>query len=129
MALGGVSLDRGLPLVTVPHPDGQRTTLAVTGDSGGSSVATTPKIYNLSLDNAGEEYSQLLSDLTKKLLIKNRTNTGSIYIAFAAGQTTVAYLTLPPGAVYNENNLGLSGISLYLRSDVAAQVVEILEWT
>lgn len=54
---------------------------------------------------------------------------GSARIAFSAGDTSVKWVTLEAGAVYFEENLDLSGVTIYLRSNVASQVAEILEWT
>jgi hypothetical protein len=90
--------------------------------------ATNPVIYNLDMPNAGTEYAQSLNQSVKKLMIRMRTK-AKAQIAFVAGDTSVLYFTLEPGAVYFEENLDLTGATIYLQSNVGSQVAEILEWT
>lgn len=91
-------------------------------------VATNPTIYNVSMPLANTEYSQSLSNNTKRLLIRCRTRS-DIRFAFQPGHTATTYVTLKGGAVYSEENLDLDGATIYLRSTEAAQIVEILQWT
>ena len=89
--------------------------------------AATPTIYNISMPLAGNEYSQLLSNGTKKILVRMR-NRAKLRIAFVSGDTFTLWVTVEPGAVYFEENLDLNGATIYLQSQEASQVAEILEW-
>lgn len=91
-------------------------------------TATSPNIYNLSMPTANTEYSQLLSDSTKKILIRMRV-VSRCRFAFVSGNTATTYITLEPGTTYSEENLDLSSTTVYLQSDAAGQTAEILEWT
>jgi len=90
--------------------------------------ATNPKIYNLSMATANTEYSQSLTSGTKKILVRMRT-LGRARFAFVVGGTTGSWITIEAGAVYSQDTLDLNGATIYLQSNVAGQVAEILEWT
>jgi hypothetical protein len=132
MVLGFASIDRGLPLQTIPHADGQRTILAVDVVGGTITVdlnpAKTPTIYNLAIPLANTEASQLLSDNTKSILIRARIG-ATLRLSFSPGGTNTNWITIPPGATYSENNLSLQTTTIYLQSSKPSQVIEILEWT
>jgi len=91
------------------------------------SAPTTPTIYNVTATLADTEYSQALSNSTKKLLIRARGRT-KLQISWEAGQTDTTFITIPAGAVRQLDGLDYSG-SIYLRSSQAAQIIEIEEWT
>jgi hypothetical protein len=93
------------------------------------STASNPTIYNVNLILAGTEYSQVLNNAVKKILIRVRTGDSTLRLAFVSGNTNTVYVTVPKGANYFEENLDLSGVTIYLQSDVSARVAEILEWT
>lgn len=93
------------------------------------STASNPTIYNVNLVLAGNEYSQVLNNAVKKLLIRVRTGDATLRLAFVSGNTNTVYVTVPRGTNYFEENLDLSGVTIYLQSDVSARVAEILEWT
>ena len=93
------------------------------------STASNPTIYNVNLTVAGTEYPQLLNNAVKKILIRVRDGGATLRLAFVSGNTSTVYVTIPRGANYFEENLDLSGVTIYLQSDVSAKVAEILEWT
>lgn len=95
---------------------------------GTPSQSTQPTIYNLSMPAANTEYSQALSNHTKKILIKTRDRTAQLRIAFIETNTATLYITLEPGSVYSSENLDLEGATIYLRSNKVSQIAEILEW-
>lgn len=95
---------------------------------GGSSGSTTPTIYNLSMPVADTEYSQALSANTKQLTIKLRDRTARARLAFVSGDTATLYLTLEAGSVYSQENLNLTGATIYLQSSKVT-TAEILEWS
>jgi len=91
-------------------------------------LATTPDIYNLSMPLANTEYSQVLSDGTKQLLIRMR-DSAEARISFVVGGTLIKYVTIKENCVYADINLDLVGVTIYLQSSAASQVAEIREWT
>ena len=91
--------------------------------------ATQPTVYNLSMPTANTEYSQALTSSTKKILIKSRDRSAQLRIAFVSGDTALLYITIEPGSVFFEENLDLTGATIFLRSNKSSQVCEILEWT
>lgn len=90
--------------------------------------ATSPTIYNLALPVANTEYSQALSNSTKKILIRTR-NGSQARFSFVLGGTSTLWITLKPHAVYFEENLDLNGATIYIQSSGTGEVAEILEWT
>jgi len=91
----------------------------------------TPTVYNISAALAGTEYNQVLNANTKRFLIKLRdSGSGAITrVAYAAGETTTGpYVTFPSNATYEEQGLDSTGLTIYIQTDLAAQVVEIVEW-
>jgi hypothetical protein len=90
-------------------------------------TATTPTVYNLSMPLAATEYSQLLATGTKRVLIRMR-NKAKAQVAFVSGNSGLLYFTIEAGAVYFEENLDLSSVTIYLQSNIPAQVAEIIEW-
>lgn len=93
--------------------------------------ATTPNEYAKTLTVADTEYSQLLPAGTKKFQIRCRTSY-DVRFSFTTGKVagpTDPYQTLPADETYWEEGLDLTGVTLYLASDEAGVVVEILAWT
>jgi len=86
--------------------------------------ATTPTVYNVAMASADTEYSQALPSGTKKFLIKLRTD-AVMKVKFASGGN---YITVPSGGSYNEDNLDLTGVTLYFESSVASNTAEIIAW-
>lgn len=91
-------------------------------ESGG-----TPTIYNTAVALANTEVSQTLSSGVKRFTIRVR-GLSKLQVAFALGDSSTDYVTIPPGCSYTEDELNFSG-TLYFQTSKAAQVVEILEWT
>lgn len=90
--------------------------------------ATTPNIYNVTTTLADTEYSQLLPDETKQLLIRARTN-ATVKFAFTSGNSGTVYTTIPAGASFSIEGVSLTGITVYFQSNVAGTIVEINAWT
>jgi hypothetical protein len=76
---------------------------------------------------ANTEYSQALNNSVKKIMVRMRTP-GDCKVAFSMGQSGTLYFTIKVGCSYSEENLDLSNAIIYLQSDQAGQVAEILEW-
>jgi hypothetical protein len=92
-----------------------------------AAAPTTPTVYNLSMPLASTEYSQALDSGTKKILIRMRVRSQARF-AFVSGNTSTNWITLEAGAVFFEENLDLSGVTIYLQSSTAGQTAEILAW-
>lgn len=93
---------------------------------------TTPKVYNLSLPTANTEYSQPLDPNTVRFTVKIRNTDGlaaRAQIAFTSGDTSVKWVTIPPGAVFSEEGLLLTGVTLYVQCNKPGRVAEIVQWT
>jgi hypothetical protein len=90
--------------------------------------ADTPTIFNLSVPLANTEYSQVLPNNTKKLLIKSRVNNAKLQFAFESGESATNFITVPFGAFYESDGLLLVGKTLFIRSTLAT-TIEVLAWT
>lgn len=94
-------------------------------------VSTTPTIYNVTLTNANQEYSQALPTGTKKFTVKER-NGNPFRLAFVTGQVaapTAPYVNMLSNQVYWEDHLYLTGVTLYLAAPIAGRVIEVIAWT
>ena len=120
----------------IEHPSGETSVRVYVGNTDpipvsgtfSSGNASTPAVYNLSMPLSGTEYSQALSAGTKRILVRMRVKAAA-KLAFVSGDSGTLFLTLNPGTVFIEENLDLNGVTIYLQSNEANQVAEILEWT
>ena len=90
-------------------------------------AGNTPTIYNVSVPLANTEVSQALSSSTKRFLIRVRGN-ANLKMAFTLGDSGSNYITVPHGCSYTEDSINFTG-TIYFQTNVAGQVVEILEWS
>lgn len=90
-------------------------------------TSTAPNLYNVTCVNAGTEYSQAFPSGTEKFLIKPRG--GNLQVCFTSGGSGTTYILLQDGQAYNEDNLLLTGKTLYFRSATAGCIAEIMAWT
>lgn len=86
-----------------------------------------PTIYNLSAPTANTEVSQSITDGTQQLLIRVRGRAKAQF-AFTSTESGTNYITIPAGASYCASNLNASSLTLYIQTDQASQIIEILEW-
>lgn len=91
-----------------------------------SQLPLTPKIYNVSVLLAATEYSQALTNNTKKFTIQC-IGGAKTQLAFVLGDSGLTYVTIQPGTAYCEDGIDFSG-TLYFRCNKAAQIIEIVEW-
>lgn len=89
-------------------------------------VATGPTVYNIPCTLASTEYSQALPNGTRKFSIKPRG--GDLKVCFSNGQSGATYIMLIDGQALCEDNVRLSGKTLYFQSPEAGTVVEVLAW-
>jgi len=90
-------------------------------------LAATPTITNLSAPVANTEVSHALQANVKKFLIRSRLR-ATIQFAFVSTESGTKFITMKPNTSYYEQDLKLSGVTLYLQTTVAGNTIEILEW-
>lgn len=88
-------------------------------------LPSTPTIKRLTitLANTFETYS--LPANTKAVYIYNKT---SNIFEWNFDGSVIDYLTIEKGAFHYEENKNMNGKTLYIRSDTALDVVEIISW-
>ena len=86
-----------------------------------------PAIYNKTMTNANTEYSQAIGEGVVKLSAKCRAFY-PVKIAFKSGGSGTAYITIPAGGMWGEDNVSKIPSTLYFQCPTAAQVLEILAW-
>jgi hypothetical protein len=102
---------------------------SINATTSASAGATTPTIFNLVVPAANTEVSQALPTDTRKFLIKVRDDLGAkMQLAFGSGQSGTTFITVGRGAIYVEDNVVLSSVTLYFQLDRAGKTVEILAW-
>lgn len=97
------------------------------GPTSTVSLASVPTIDNLAVTPADTEVPYTFPDNTYKFSLRGRTP-GKIQFAFVAGDTSSKFFTVIPAGYFAEDQLDLSGVTIYLRTNVANQVYEILSW-
>lgn len=93
--------------------------------------AETPTIYAISLTNKDTEYSQVLPNGTKRFAISLR-NDKAFRIAFETGKVatpTDPYLMIKGNTEYSEQDLNLSGKTLYIASYDDNQTAQLIVWS
>lgn len=93
----------------------------------GGSPDTTVTIFNLNIPTANIEVSQIMPVNTKGFLVRSR-NRSTLKIAYNLGDTNTQYLTLKPGAVYDDKNY-YSTLTVYFQSSANGETVEIVAYT
>lgn len=88
-----------------------------------------PIIYNVTLTNAGTEYSQTLPANTRKVLIRVRSGASDLKLAYTSGESGTKYITIPAGSSKYLEGIYIKGETLYFQSPTASEVVEIEAWT
>jgi len=91
--------------------------------------ATTPNVFNItSPGTVDTEFSQAIPDGTKRFSLRLR-GLGTLKFCFSNGDSNVTFITIPPGANYEAQGLNLSSITMYMQTNLASQVVELIAWT
>ena len=100
----------------------------------GSSLTTTPALnnttrtsFNVTILVANTEQSQALPSNTKGYIIKTR-GSASLKLTHVSGQSGTNFITVPPRAVYTDDNFYTSD-TLYFQSPTAGDVVEIVAFS
>lgn len=88
--------------------------------------ATEPKITNLVLTLADTEYSHMLVNGLKELIIKCREYSDLKY-SFVSGESDTKYFTIWRGTCHNLNDLDFNNKTLFIQSSRANVTVEVME--
>lgn len=100
-----------------------------TGGSGASGAVTNPVITNTTLTLANTEYSISLPSNTIRFMLRAR-NSSRLQLSYVSGESNTEYITLLPGVIYIEKEVSTSvSLTLYIQSNTAGEVVELVSWT
>ena len=100
-------------------------------DASLAADGTTPTIYNLTLAVVDTEYSQALPANTRRFSLQCLTDY-DMRFAFVAGKVavpTAPYALVRAGMNYYEEGLNIESVTLYVGTDQAGTVAEIICWT
>jgi hypothetical protein len=92
-----------------------------------SSANTTATIFNVAVATSGTEVSQALPANTKRFILRSR-NRSEIQLAYISGNSGTLYLTISPGATYEDSSF-YTGQTLYFQTSKNAETVEIIAFT
>lgn len=93
----------------------------------GGSDDTDATVFNVAAATASTEYSQALPANTKRFILRAR-NRSQIQIAYTSGQSGTTYVTLRPGAVFEDNSFYLTQ-TIYFQCSQGGETVEIVAYT
>ncbi len=94
-------------------------------------AATGATIFNVTMTNADQEYSQALSANTRRFSLQCLTDF-DVRFAFETGKVatpTAPYALVRAGMNYSAEQLNLASVTLYFASPDAGKVAEIICWT
>lgn len=96
-------------------------------------VCQTPYIYNVALTTLNTQYSQALPEGCKKfrVSIQDGVSTDSYRVSFVTGKVatpTAPYLTFTAEKIYEQEDLALSSVTLYLASASGSKTAQIEAW-
>jgi hypothetical protein len=93
----------------------------------GGAVTTSPNIFNLSLPLANTEYSQSITNGAVKVTLRTRL-ISNLKLGFAVGESSTKFITIPGGSSYEIDMIKTNNLTLYVQSDRAGNVLEVVEW-
>lgn len=101
------------------------------GNTGGQiqveGTPTVKTIYNVDVNLINTEFSQALPASTVEFLLKSRTGTQTIKLAYNSGDSGSLYYTIPKGTEYNDGNFHDS-LTVYFQANITG-IVEIVAWS
>jgi hypothetical protein len=118
----------------VSHPAGctysvvARGITALPDPAASEPTLQVPSITNTTLAVAGTEYTLPLPAGTKSFLLRSR-GYSRLRIGYGINSTNTAWMEVSPGCSYRENGLGGTTTNIYVQSNSAGEVVELLSWT
>jgi len=99
------------------------------------SGATTPTIYNIALTSANTEYSQNLPANTKKFRIyavdstKRYPHSDALKVCFIENQSNTTFIPIPASGFYQEEDINLTGKTIFFQSPTGSGNVIIVAWS
>lgn len=97
---------------------------------GGLLASTAPRITNLVLSvTPGTPASHAFVSNLKQVMVRPRQTNAKLQFAFVTGESGTKFVTIRRGTGWFENQLNLSSTTLFIQSDKASTIVEILEWS
>lgn len=124
-AKADLSETQPVSLATAPLPSGA----AIAANQ--QAAATGATIFNVTMTNADEEYSQVLPANTRRFSLQCLTDF-DVRFAFETGKVatpTAPYGLVRAGMNYYEEQLNLAAVTLYFGSPDAGKVAEVICWT
>ena len=111
--------------VKVVNEAGEEIPIIISG-----TVSENVRNNNAAIATADSEISKALTAGTKQFLIASRDPTATLRFSTISGETADNgnYTTIPKGTNLTIDAVNLSGATIYLRSDVANNTAEIIEW-
>lgn len=95
------------------------------GAGAGDLKSTTPNIQNIDLTVPGTIYPVTIEEGALKMLFQSRNDAT---LEFSFEPSFSSYITLPRGTTYSEDDLNLTGKTMYIRTKKTT-VLELLQWT
>jgi len=92
----------------------------------GSNTATEPLITNYSIASANTEYSHVLNDGVKQIIMRCRES-ARIQYCFVYGESNSNYMTIRKNCVVGIDKIKFTGKTIYFQSGSAPVTLEILE--
>lgn len=83
-------------------------------------------VINKTLTNSNSEYSQVLPNDTRQLILSDRAGTSNTKVAFNANGSGTTYFTVKAGSTLTLDNIDLYGKTVYMQSPTAGTVMELL---
>lgn len=88
---------------------------------------STPDIQNINLASANTEVSINLPANSQRFRISVR-GSSLLKLAYNSGESGTTYLSIWPGSYYEEKNIDVSSLTLYVQSTQAGETVEVVSW-
>jgi hypothetical protein len=98
------------------------------GSDVNTNVVTTAHIANFTMALAATEYPFTFPAKIRRFTIKNRGGS-LIQFSYVAGQSGSVYFSIEPGTTYDEMDLKVDSLTIYLQSPSPGQVLEIISWS
>lgn len=99
----------------------------VVADESASGTPFTPVVNSHNIVNAATEYALALPVGTKSFILRAR-KTSRLRLAFNPGETNTNWVTIPLGGYWIESKR-LSGSSVYIQSNIANNIIEVISYT
>ena len=102
-------------------PNQSTTNVNITG-------VTTSDIQNVTIAVANTEQSIVLPANTKRFRVCVR-GSAKLQIAYTATESGTNYISVWPGAFYEETGLDIANLTLYVQASASGEIVEVVSWS